>query len=116
MNTIFNNINNLNVNNSLSDGDYFEYVIEPTVDTSSGQMQINGTYDIRVKDYMTKKSNSNFDFMLEWNNNIPMPGVIARGKVIDETRGMYKMKLQTPDNKSWTGWIIKTAIVDWSTV
>ena len=116
MNKIFNNINNLVVNNSLSDGDYFEYILDSTDKRNTKEMQINGTYDIRVKDYMTKKSNSNFDFMLKWNNNIPMPGVVARGKVIEETRGMFRMKIQTPDNKSWTGWIIKTAIVEWEEV
>lgn len=116
MNSILKNINNLELNYDIKDGDYFEYELNPVYKENSTIMQVNGTYDIQVKDYMTRKSNSNFDFMLQWNSNIPMPGVIARGKVLDETRGMFRMKVKTPDNKSWEGWIVKSAILKWEEV
>lgn len=50
-------------------------------------------YRIQVKKWMTEPSSPSFDFMSKWNNNTPMPLVIMRGKIIDETPGMYKMKL-----------------------
>ena len=48
---------------------------------------------ITVKAYMTKKSEPGFDFMEKWNNNNPMPMRIMAGTVIQETRGMVRMKL-----------------------
>lgn len=48
---------------------------------------------ITVKQYMTKKAEPGFDFMEKWNNNNPMPMRIMAGTVIQETRGMVKMKL-----------------------
>lgn len=43
---------------------------------------------IKVKTYMTKKATADFDFMSRWNNDIPMPMRVMRGKQIKETRGM----------------------------
>lgn len=55
-------------------------------------------YRIKVKKYMTEKSSPGFDFMRQWNNNNPMPLVIMKGKILEETKGMYKMELfATPE-------------------
>lgn len=48
---------------------------------------------IKVKKYMTERSSPGFDFMEKWNNNIPMPLVIMKGRILEETKGMYKMEL-----------------------
>ncbi len=50
-------------------------------------------YRITVKQYMTKKSTPEFDFMLRWNNDNPMPLRTMIGTVVKETRGMVYMKL-----------------------
>ena len=62
--------------------------------TSSNKMEIGKNYKITVKQYMTEKSTRNFDFMLKWNNDIPMPLCIMQGELVKETRGMYYMKLK----------------------
>lgn len=48
-------------------------------------------YRIEVKRWMTQKSEtgSDFQFMAQRNNNIPMPMRVMRCVVLDETRGMY---------------------------
>lgn len=50
-------------------------------------------YKIKVKQYMTKKSTPDFDFMKKWNNDEPMPMRIMVGEKLEETRGMVKMSL-----------------------
>ena len=50
-------------------------------------------YEIEVKAYMTRKATADFDFMLKWNNDNPMPMRIMQGTIEKETRGMYYMKL-----------------------
>lgn len=50
-------------------------------------------YRITVKQYMTKKATPEFDFMLRWNNDNPMPLRTMIGTVEKETRGMVYMKL-----------------------
>lgn len=56
------------------------------------------TFRIHVKKWMTEKSSPTFDFMKKWNNDIPMPLVIMKGNIVDETKGMYKMRLHaTPE-------------------
>jgi hypothetical protein len=58
-------------------------------------------YRIKVKKWMTEKSSPGFDFMQKWNNDIPMPLVIMRGTVLEETKGMLKMELRaTPEPSS----------------
>ena len=52
-------------------------------------------YIVRVKKWMTEETkSSNFDFMERWNNNIPMPFRVMRGRVLSETRGMVFMELR----------------------
>lgn len=48
---------------------------------------------ITVKQYMTKPATPDFNFMAQWNNNIPMPMCTMVGTVEKETRGMVYMKL-----------------------
>lgn len=50
-------------------------------------------YNIFVKPWMTKKSTEDFNFMLTWNNNIPMPFRYMCGTINRETSGMYNMTL-----------------------
>lgn len=53
-------------------------------------------YIIKVKAWMTKSTlpGSSFDFMARWNNNVPMPFRVMRGRVLKETRGMVYMSLK----------------------
>lgn len=48
---------------------------------------------ITVKQYMTRKATPEFDFMKQWNNDVPMPLRTMIGTVEKETRGMVYMKL-----------------------
>lgn len=50
-------------------------------------------YRIKVKKYMTQKSEPGFDFMAKWNDDNPMPLRIMTGYVDKETPGMYHMVL-----------------------
>ena len=52
-----------------------------------------GQYRITVKKYMTEKASIGFDFMAKWNNDNPMPLRVMTGEILEETRGMYKMRL-----------------------
>lgn len=60
------------------------------VKTQSDALQ---THKITVKQYMTRKATPDFDFMKQWNNDIPMPLRTMIGTVEKETRGMVYMKL-----------------------
>ena len=51
------------------------------------------SYKITVKKYMTEKGTPRFDFMTNWNNDVPMPFVTMVGEIQKETKGMYYMKL-----------------------
>lgn len=51
-------------------------------------------YRVTVRQYMTKEGTPDFDFMIKWNNNIPMPLRTMVGVVEKETNGMYYMKLK----------------------
>ncbi len=51
------------------------------------------TVKITVKRYMTEKAKPSFDFMQNWNNNVPMPLMTMVGTIEKETAGMYYMKL-----------------------
>lgn len=48
---------------------------------------------ITVKQYMTRKACPEFNFMAQWNNDIPMPMRTMVGTVEKETKGMVYMKL-----------------------
>lgn len=55
----------------------------------SGEREVR----ITVKKYMTEQASPLFDFMAKWNNNNPMPLRTMTGKVLQETKGMVKMRL-----------------------
>ena len=50
-------------------------------------------YRFTVKGYMCKEATPEFDFMLKWNNNVPMPMRTMVGTIEKETRGMVYAKL-----------------------
>lgn len=68
-------------------------VTDASKDVSSDSLSHDTEYEITVKPYMTKKATADFDFMLKWNNDKPMPMRIMQGTVEKETRGMVYMKL-----------------------
>lgn len=67
--------------------------IEASNHVSNDSVSVDTEYEVTVKQYMTRKATVDFDFMLKWNNNIPMPARTMRGTVEKETRGMVYMKL-----------------------
>lgn len=49
-----------------------------------------------------------FDFHSKWNNNIKPYSKIMYGKIVDETKGMYKFELHSESSdKIWIGWCPK---------
>lgn len=50
-------------------------------------------YEFKVKQYMTKPSTPEFNFMETWNHNNPMPLMVMSGTIEKETKGMYYLKL-----------------------
>lgn len=48
------------------------------------------TYKVKVRAWMTKKG---FEFMVKWNNDIPMPLRVMIGQIDKETPNMYHMQL-----------------------
>ena len=64
---------------------------------------------IKVKEYMTKPSNPDFDFMERFNNNKPMPYTTMTGNVVKRTPKMVYMDLEA-NNITWQGWIPISAI------
>ena len=57
-------------------------------------------YRITVKAYMTKPATPEFDFMLKWNNDVPMPLRTMTGTIEKETRGMVYMNLHGQGEKT----------------
>lgn len=76
----------------------YEGPIQVLINYKDNEKQQNNNADkmlrIYVKKYMTQKSTPGFDFMKKWNNNNPMPMRLMEGTILDETPGMYKMKLK----------------------
>ena len=87
-------------NQDFREGEYFEFTLAPK------DVQSRKIYKITVKDYMTKESTRNFNFMKTWNDDIPMPSTDLVVEFTKETRGMIYAK-----SSSWEGWIIKSAIL-----
>ena len=61
--------------------------------SQTAEVSKTGEIRITVKKYMTEKSSVGFDFMAKWNNDEPMPLRTMTGVVLQETRGMVKMRL-----------------------
>lgn len=105
MKSIFSQIKRFE-NQEFTEGQSFTIVIPVKVSTTGqkdindkkpeipSQMKVGNNYKVTVKKYMTEEGTPSFDFMIKWNNNIPMPLRIMVGKVIKETRGMVYMELQ----------------------
>lgn len=57
--------------------------------------KVNDTTEhiITVKKYMTQQATDTFDFMEKWNKNTPMPMRTMQGVILEETKGMFKMRL-----------------------
>jgi len=68
-------------------------VTDTSKDVSSDSLSHDTEYEITVKPYMTKKATYDFDFMLKWNDDVPMPMRVMQGTVEKETKGMVYMKL-----------------------
>lgn len=51
------------------------------------------TVQIKVRQYMTQRATAGFDFMKKYNDDKPMPMRVMFGKVLEETKGMFKMEL-----------------------
>ena len=58
---------------------------------TGNDISVNHSYIIKVRQYMTKPATEDFDFQAKWNNDIPMPLRIMKGRVLKETRGMVMM-------------------------
>lgn len=68
---------------------------EKPLHISGSDMRKGHEYIVRVKSWMTKQATDpSFDFMRHWNQNIPMPFRVMRGRVLSETRGMLYMELR----------------------
>ena len=50
-------------------------------------------FKVQVRQYMTKPSTPQFDFMKKWNNDNPMPLRVMVGEQLKETPGMVYMRL-----------------------
>jgi len=62
---------------------------------SGDAMRTGREYIVKAKRWMTQASKDDgFDFMRHWNNNVPMPLRIMKGRVLKETRGMIYMELK----------------------
>ena len=64
-----------------------------TKTTVESAHESSGEIEITVKKYMTEHASPEFDFMVKWNNDNPMPLRTMTGTVVKETRGMVYMKL-----------------------
>lgn len=61
---------------------------------TSNCVNLDSLYKVTVKLYMTKPDSINFTFHTTWNNGIAMPLRVMYGKIIEQTKNMYKMQLQ----------------------
>lgn len=69
------------------------YYEPPRKDNPQVDCEDNTEYEITVKPWMTRKSDEDFDFMLKWNKDIPMPLRTMVGKKTKETKGMEYWEL-----------------------
>ena len=91
------NDKNVNLTGDFKFTDDMTVKLLPVKNVSSDEAaNVHNEVLIEVRQYMTKKSTASFDFMKKWNNDIPMPLYIMQGVILDESPGMYKMKLKAP--------------------
>lgn len=85
---------NIEVDGEPEQGKPFHIILKSnTPEAVKEEQKDNTEYRITVKRYMTRKSNPGFDFMLKYNNDVPMPFVTMIGRKIKETKGMVYMEL-----------------------
>lgn len=87
--------NNLNIMLYPAQTNYqhIPLIKETSIEDVLENIDMDKTYKITVKSYMTTKSSSDFTFMQKWNDDNPMPFRIMIGKVINQTQGMLFMNL-----------------------
>ena len=87
--------NNKAIPSYLSLSENSVVVLHTLKKSSSPQASVSSdrVYRITVRQYMTKRSTPEFDFMKKWNDDVPMPLMTMVGTIEKETPGMYKMKL-----------------------
>lgn len=67
----------------------------PRTTLSGNELRKGVDYVVEVKSWMMKPTvDDSFDFMQKWNNNIPVPFKIMKGRVLKETRGTLYMELR----------------------
>lgn len=98
----------------LDSQDAYEYFkdkdVEVTVELNYKQakkvevieQETTNIYRIEVRQYMTRKSTFGFTFMKEFNNDVPMPYRTMYGEVLEENKGLVKMKLHARAEKDST--------------
>lgn len=59
-----------------------------------GEFEEGKEYQITVRSYMTKKSSPDFDFMLKFNDDVPMPLMTMVGYMDKQTKGMVHLNLR----------------------
>lgn len=67
--------------------------VNPYSPKSVAQVMDGQLYQIKVKRYMTRTATPEFNFMSQWNNDVPMPLRVMVGRKLQETKGMVKMEL-----------------------
>ena len=83
--------NNLNVSGGVTIHLMPEGYVKPVVARSQEGHSIDSSvYKIKVRAWMTK---GDFDFMVKWNNNVPMPLRVMVGTVNKSTEKMVNMTL-----------------------
>lgn len=101
MKSIFSQIKRFE-NQEFTEGQSFTIVLPVKVSTTKqkdindkkpeipSQMKVGNNYKVTVKKYMTEEGTPSFDFMIKWNNNIPMPLGIKKSSTID----LYLLELK----------------------
>lgn len=116
-NNSYDSLNKLNLADIVRNGEInIKLLPKEKVADNANMVKLETTSNfaiVTVKKYMTKKSTPSFEFMEKWNNDIPMPSIRMWGEKLQETRGMIKMKLEDEEGNKWTGWIIKSAIIEY---
>lgn len=94
------------VNNSSNSLDeYFtEVVFNKKGNDNDGN---NGMVKIVFEDYIITPFNG-FDFHDKWNNGVAPYSRVMYGKIVQETKGMYKFEAHSESSdKEWVGWCPK---------
>lgn len=67
--------------------------VNPVESNQTIKTDVAKIYRIEVRQYMTKKATPEFDFMDKYNDGKPMQMRVMFGEILEETKGMYRMKL-----------------------